>query len=109
MDEVTQNGTMLLAHGTTNRESWLWHRRLGHPSMGYLHFLLPKCFLSNSMLTCETCVLAKIHKQTFKASNTKVDLPFSLIHSDVWQPSEVNGGQNFRFFLLFVDDCTRMT
>ncbi|KAF5795993.1 putative GAG-pre-integrase domain-containing protein [Helianthus annuus] len=24
----------MLAHGTENREAWLWHRRLGHPSTG---------------------------------------------------------------------------
>nr|GFB28835.1 ribonuclease H-like domain-containing protein [Tanacetum cinerariifolium] len=28
-----QGGTVMLAHETTEREAWLWHRRLGHPSM----------------------------------------------------------------------------
>nr|GEV91606.1 putative ribonuclease H-like domain-containing protein [Tanacetum cinerariifolium] len=32
VDEVVQDGTVMLAHGTTEREAWLWHRRLGHPS-----------------------------------------------------------------------------
>ncbi|CAH1428106.1 unnamed protein product [Lactuca virosa] len=109
VDEVTQHGTVMLAHGTPNREAWLWHRRLGHPSTGYLHLLFPKIFPSSNVLVCETCVLAKRHRQTFKLNNTRVNLPFSLIHSDVWGPAEVNGGQGFYFFLLFVDDCTRMT
>nr|GEY19682.1 ribonuclease H-like domain-containing protein [Tanacetum cinerariifolium] len=26
VDEVTQSGTVMLAHGTTEREAWLWHR-----------------------------------------------------------------------------------
>ncbi|KAJ0476142.1 putative RNA-directed DNA polymerase [Helianthus annuus] len=99
----------MLAHGTTNREAWLWHRRLGHPSSGYLHLLFPKLFSSNKSLNRETCVLAKSHRHTYKLNNTRVGLPFSLIHSDVWGPAEINGGQNFRFFVLFVDDCTRMT
>ncbi|KAM0062560.1 hypothetical protein Hdeb2414_s0004g00149591 [Helianthus debilis subsp. tardiflorus] len=34
VDEVAQQGTVMLAHGTTNREAWLWHRRLRHPSSG---------------------------------------------------------------------------
>ncbi|KAJ0615698.1 putative RNA-directed DNA polymerase [Helianthus annuus] len=109
VDEVTQHGTVMLAHGTPSREAWLWHRRLGHPSTGYLHLLFPKLFPSSNVLSCETCVLAKSHRQTFKPNNTRVNLPFSLIHSDVWGPAEVNGGQGFRFFLLFVDDCTRMS
>nr|GEW57751.1 putative Gag-polypeptide of LTR copia-type [Tanacetum cinerariifolium] len=42
VDEVAQNGTVLLSHGTKEREAWLWHKRLGHPSTGYLHMLFPK-------------------------------------------------------------------
>ncbi|GJS08316.1 putative ribonuclease H-like domain-containing protein [Tanacetum coccineum] len=32
VDEVTTSGTVMLAHGTSEREAWLWHKRLGHPS-----------------------------------------------------------------------------
>ncbi|KAJ0939814.1 putative NAD(P)H-quinone oxidoreductase subunit M, GAG-pre-integrase domain-containing protein [Helianthus annuus] len=45
VDEVTQQGTVMLAHGTDNREAWLWHRRLGHPSHGYSHL----CFQNSSL------------------------------------------------------------
>nr|GEU37771.1 putative ribonuclease H-like domain-containing protein [Tanacetum cinerariifolium] len=32
VDEVTRSGTVMLSHGTAEREAWLWHRRLGiHP------------------------------------------------------------------------------
>ncbi|KAK1418160.1 hypothetical protein QVD17_27299 [Tagetes erecta] len=102
VDEVTQHGTVMLAHGTTTREAWLWHRRLGHPSIGYMHLLFPKLFSSNKPLNCETCVLAKSHRHTYKPNNTRVNVPFSLIHSDVWGPAEVIGGQNFRFFVLLM-------
>ncbi|KAJ0455579.1 putative RNA-directed DNA polymerase [Helianthus annuus] len=99
----------MLAHGTTNREAWLWHRRLGHPSLSYLHILFPKLFPLNKPLKCETCILAKSHRHSYKLNNTKVGLPFSLVHSYVWGPAEVVGGQKFRFFVLFIDDCTHMT
>nr|GFA81936.1 putative reverse transcriptase, RNA-dependent DNA polymerase [Tanacetum cinerariifolium] len=32
VDEVVQSSTMMLAHETTEREAWLWNRRLGYPS-----------------------------------------------------------------------------
>ncbi|XP_071740340.1 uncharacterized protein [Rutidosis leptorrhynchoides] len=87
VDEVTQQGTVTLAHGTPTREAWLWHRRLGHPSAGYLHVLFPSLFPSNVNLKCETCILAKSHRSTFKPSNTRKEVPFALVHSDVWGPA----------------------
>nr|GEX17101.1 putative ribonuclease H-like domain-containing protein [Tanacetum cinerariifolium] len=68
---VTQQGTVILAHGSTDREAWLWHRRLGHLSTSYLHHLFPKLFPTNKVLNCETCVLAKNHRHTFKSNATK--------------------------------------
>nr|GEX98592.1 ribonuclease H-like domain-containing protein [Tanacetum cinerariifolium] len=47
VDEVVQSSTVMLAHGTTEREAWLWHRRLGHPSVSYLHTLFPDLFPLN--------------------------------------------------------------
>ncbi|XP_071695345.1 uncharacterized protein [Rutidosis leptorrhynchoides] len=109
VDEVTQDGSIMLAHGTPDRQAGLWHRRLGHLSAGYLHILFPSLFSSNKSIECETCILAKSHQNSFKTSNTRTECPFALIHSHVWGPARVNGGHNFRYFLLFIDDCTRMT
>ena len=81
----------MLAHGTSERESWLWHRRLGHPSVSYLHTLFPKLFPLNKSISCETCILAKSHRQAYKHSNTRMQVPFSLIHSDVWGPAQFLG------------------
>ena len=39
----------------------------------------------------------------------KVEVHFSLIHSDVWGPSPTTTSSGFRWFIVFVDDCTRMT
>ncbi|KAL6320551.1 hypothetical protein AAG906_007630 [Vitis piasezkii] len=37
------------------------------------------------------------------------DTPFALIHSDVWGPSPITTVNDFKWFVLFVDDCTCMT
>lgn len=58
---------------------------------------------------CEICVLAKSHRHSYKSNNTRVDSTFALVHSDVWGPLPVVGGQGFKYFLLYIDDCTRMT
>ncbi|KAI5335133.1 hypothetical protein L3X38_025266 [Prunus dulcis] len=92
------------------QQLWLWHRRLGHPSFGYLKHLFPSLFSScdESSFKCETCVMAKSHRTVFPLSNNKAALPFELVHSDVWGPSRVTS-HGFRWFVTFIDDCTRLT
>ncbi|XP_057962224.1 uncharacterized protein LOC131153781 [Malania oleifera] len=46
---------------------------------------------------------------TYPLSMNKSDTPFTLIHSDVWGPSPVTNMSGFRWFVIFVDDCTHMT
>ncbi|KAL6338049.1 hypothetical protein AAG906_010615 [Vitis piasezkii] len=36
-------------------------------------------------------------------------IPFMVIHSDVWGPSKVPTLSGSRWFVTFIDDCTRMT
>ena len=109
VDEIAQQGgTAMLAHGSANREAWLWHRRLGHPSSGYFKLLFPK-FSHFKDITCESCVLAKSHRQSFRSRDTRVKTIFSLVHADVWGPAPIIGDHGFKYFLLFVDDCTRLT
>jgi len=89
----------------------LWHRRLGHLLFGYLQHVFPNLFLglSNLDIKCETCILAKSHRVTYPLSMNKSDIPFALIHSDVWGPSPKSTMSGFCWFVIFVDDCTRMT
>lgn len=44
VDEVTHQGHAMFAHGTVDRQLWLWHRRLGHPSFGSLKMLFTSLF-----------------------------------------------------------------
>jgi hypothetical protein len=93
------------------RQIWLWHRRLGHPSFGYMKHLFPDLFSNISLfdLKCETCILAKSHRNTYPLSMNKSSVPFALIHSDVWGPSPTSTISGIRWFVIFIDDCTRMT
>ncbi|PRQ21141.1 putative RNA-directed DNA polymerase [Rosa chinensis] len=93
-------------------EIWLWHRRLGHPPFSLMKTTMPTLFIgvNESALRCETCVLAKSHRATYspRVSNKSV-IPFELIHSDVWGPSREPTVSGMRYFVLFIDDCTRLS
>jgi hypothetical protein len=92
------------------QQIWLWHRRLGHPSFGYMKYLFSALFsnISPCNLKCETCILAKSHRANYPLSLNKSTVPFALIHSDVWGPSPVTTISGFCWFVIYIDDCTRM-
>ncbi|RVW66051.1 Retrovirus-related Pol polyprotein from transposon TNT 1-94 [Vitis vinifera] len=92
-------------------EIWLWHRRLGHASFGYLKKLFPSFFAKSDIsgFRCDICELAKSHCVSFPLILNKSPFPFMVIHSDVWGPSKVPTLSGSRWFVTFIDDCTRMT
>lgn len=89
---------------------WLWHRRLGHLSFGYLQKLNSSLFSNCSVsdFKCDVCELAKSHRITYSPSFNKSSEPFSIIHSDVWGPARIPSFSGARYFVTFIDECTRM-
>ena len=88
------------------------HERLGHTSFAYLQQVYPKlCInLDNSKLKCEVCELEKHHQFPYPLSNNKrSEVSFSIIHTDVWGPSRVTCLSGARWFISFIDDCSRTT
>ena len=55
-------------------EIWLWHRRLGHASFGYLKKLFPSLFAKSDIsgFRCDICELAKNHRASFPLILKKV-------------------------------------
>jgi GAG-pre-integrase domain len=88
-----------------------WHKRLGHPSFGYMKKIIPDIFekCNHESFDCTTCIKAKNHRVSFQRNDNRSIEPFALIHSDVWGPSPVKTLNGNRFFIIFIDDCTRMT
>lgn len=94
-----------------NQETiWLWHRHLGHASFSYLKKLFPALFsdIGASKLRCNVCELTKSHRASFDSSLNKRFFPFQIIHSDVWGPSTPSSLGGSRWFVIFINDCTRM-
>ncbi|KAJ4774690.1 Gag/pol [Rhynchospora pubera] len=88
----------------------LWHSRLGHPS-----FTVTRKFITDYHLPCNKtefhmctdCSLAKSHKLPFSCSNSLSVAPLDLIHADVWGPAPVVTSNGFRYYVVFIDDCTK--
>ena len=85
------------------------HCRLGHPSLFLLKNLYPQ-FSSLSLLNCESCQYAKLHRVHLSPRfNNQASAPFELVHSDVWGPCSVVSPTSFRYLVTFVDDYSQTT
>ena len=116
--ELPENGGSKIsqANQTSSKDKaratiWLWHRRLGHLSFGYLKKLQPQLFsgLNDREFHCDTCELDKSHRISYSPSLNKSSEPFEVIHSNVWGPAKVPSISGARYFVTFIDECTRMT
>lgn len=91
----------------------LWYQRFGHPSNEIVSAMLKtsgiSCVPKTEASVYESCLLGKFHKLAFPKSSSRCQKPFELVHSDVWGPSPHLSIDGFRFFVLFVDDCTKFT
>ncbi|XP_039065619.1 uncharacterized protein LOC120211068 [Hibiscus syriacus] len=91
----------------------LWHQRLGHPSLDIVQRVLRSCsFVFNkteAVNVCSACMQGKSHKLPFCKSLTKYNELFQLVVSDVWGPAPVCSTDGFRYYVSFVDVCSRYT
>ena len=94
-----------------NQQIILWHQRLGHPLVSYIKHLFPSMLskLDEFEFRCQTCTLVKSHYISYPANSNKSCVPFALVHSDVWGPTPCLYNSGFRWFIIFIDDYTRMT
>ena len=83
-----------------------WHHRLAHPNDQTMKFLLSSnafsCNKRDLSHICSACQFGKQIKLPFIHSNTTVDHPFDLIHSDLWT-SPVQSASGIKYYVLFLD------
>ncbi|CAL9022395.1 unnamed protein product, partial [Prunus brigantina] len=93
--------------------SLLWHKRLGHPANEVLVHMLTKshesCHVDHEPSVCQSCLEGKMSRLPFSLSETRSSEAFHRIHSDVWGPSPCTSISGYRYYVIFVDDCTRYT
>ncbi|GKA05621.1 retrovirus-related pol polyprotein from transposon TNT 1-94 [Tanacetum coccineum] len=95
---------------TTSIPFDLWHKRLGHPSLEVLKFILQvninkrdREFRQN----CDVCHCAKQCQEKFPSSDNKATSTYELIYCDLWGPYKTVSSCGASYFLTIVDDLSR--
>jgi hypothetical protein len=97
-------------------ESIIWHKRYGHFNLNSLKFMYDAGMVDDmleihiSAQTCESCELGKQHRQSFPQSISKrATHKLELVHSEICGPMNIVLLSNNVYFILFIDDFSRMT
>lgn len=88
----------------------VWHARLGHNNERLTKdivndFSLPvstKC-----MKKCQSCIIGKIHQDSYPSRINKDLLPLDLVFADVWGPALMTLAFGCRYYVLFVNKANR--
>ena len=58
---------------------------------------------------CNSCQMAKACRLPFLINKEFCDEPISIIHCDLWGKAPILSHQNFSYYVIFIDECTRFT
>jgi len=54
--------------------------------------------------------MGKHHRMPYQLKvDKRVDYPFELVHSNIWRPCSVGSTLGFKYFIIFMDDFSRVT
>ena len=96
----------------------LWHCRFGHVGMDSISKLIDENMAEGMNCSdhgkesslCESCIMGKQHRTPFpKDKPHRASQPFEIIHSDVCGPMHIKSLGGSRYFVTFIDDCSRYT
>lgn len=96
-------------------DSKLWHLRYGHLNIKGLKLLVDKGMVLglpkiDSIELCEGCIYGKQTRKSFPVGKAwRASKCLELIHADLCGPMHTTSFGGSRYFLLFTDDCSRMS
>ncbi|KAF3772825.1 Retrovirus-related Pol polyprotein from transposon TNT 1-94 [Nymphaea thermarum] len=95
--------------GSSSSSAYTWHLRFGHLPFQKLLHVLPQ-LSPQSSFQCESCQLGKHHRSSFpQRPGRSSQSVFELLHFDVWGPSRTPDLQGHRYYLVAVDDHSRVS
>ena len=90
-----------------------WHKRYGHLNFDYMKELNDLCLgitiKGDVPQPCEGCMLNKSRRLPHNTVGTRATELLELVHTDVCGPMRAETWNGARYFILFVDDFSRMT
>lgn len=97
-----------------------WHKRLAHAGMSQIELIaktnssLPPQLRSIGSLyqqipPCRPCMVSQRHRETFGRSIKSATRPLEIVHIDISGINRTMSVSNKFYFLVFLDDYTRMT
>ena len=98
-------------HVSHDIETNIWHSHLCHINFGCMSRLvglnlIPKIDMVKGS-RCHVCVETKQTRKPHKTAVARELAPLELIHSDICEMNGVLTKGGKRYFLTFIDDCTR--
>lgn len=102
------------AYSTNVNITEVWHKRLGHCHLQRMLKMkkdevtrgLP--VLVDHLPNCHACQFGKQSRKPFPKSSWRATQKLQLVHTDVGGPQRTPSLQGSRYYILFIDDFTRM-
>ena len=92
-------------------QTYLWHCRMGHINEKRVKQLIKNGAISafdfQSFGTCESCLIGKMTRISFKGVGMRAADLLGLIHTDVCGPMSITAREGYRYFITFTDDLSR--
>ena len=93
----------------------LWHKRIGHVNYKKLKYMqkqevvkgLPEFPHLDFKHVCEACQFGKQTHLPFPRREVARRFPLELVHTDVWGPTQNVSLGGSKYFVTFIDDCSR--
>ena len=92
-------------------QSYLWHCRMRHINEKCVKKLIKNGTISpfdyESFETCESCLIGKMTRISFKGIRMRASDVLGLIHTDVCGPMPITTRDGYRYFITFTDYFSR--